>query len=752
MEIELNNNLHPKYKLIGNDVELMKQFVSNMSLKELFTTIPVIAINKNAIFYNNSLDSIDIGSSPATKNNFKKFTFDIDLAENKKEITHVYYNKEELQVLDFTQVDVAVGFNVLDFMVDGEEFRFEEKKIVDYCRDNKLDGYITLTPHRRYANCYSTGNGSSICPTIYLRNRALENLILLGLIHLKRKRELTYDELLILNNLLFCNINNLFDININIKTEAIIKHIVKNEPSSFSRALYHTVQFMFNDKEYDLSTIFNTKGMLSILDLSSANLGEECGFQFYEGIEDIDSININEKYDVITGKEIDTSVADKLMDAIFENIANEYGISAFLMNNYETIAEIEGYEPIIEYVNNAPGIDEVKGMFVRLEQDIVYRLRQYKKSDIDFINLQLLKTTYDYITKNIVDAMFRNDIEEVINILNGIELKQYNFLKLFKVDLLVIDISYKKLYKHKIIYQTLLNDVALVVQKPSIHLEMIKYLAILDNNNIYKEAKQKVYSSIYDVYKNYLKGLIDFNSLNVFLETESIYNFIYYIANNNNIQINLLQQYNDLIQLPLLKDAVKSIKDMDMETLKEYLDTLSTYIITAKIAQSVSEALGLNIGLNTVKNFISKNVGDYLVNQINDRKSAFNDIKNNVAFDYYQFIKEPLGVGNVIDYIESVNTNEEMIEYIYKDLKIPLHDKDKVLKLLKGKKLYDIYISYLQEEITKEELKKLVSFTFEKEEEKRPRRESNEKKSNKREKRRRRQEEEEEEDEDTDEM
>lgn len=727
MEIELNNNLHPKYTLIGNDVELMKKFVSNISVSEMLPLIPKITINKNAIFYSNSLSSDEvIGSSPVTKK-FKKFTFDVDLAENKKEITHIYYSKEEIQVLDFTQITAVLGFNVLSFFVEGELFQIDDNVILDYCRNNQADGYITLEPHRRYANCYSDGKtGNSVCPTIYLRNKGLNSLTLLGMIHLERKKELTYDELLQLNDLLFCSINNLFDISINIKTEPIITH-----------GMYHTVKYMYNNKEYDIKKILKNKGMLSILDLSYVNLGDGCTFQFYDNIEEIIADPLNDKYDIVTGKEIDSGVADKLVEVIFKNIAKEYNINPFLLNHYTDIAEIDGYEQIISFIENASSIDEIKEMFDRLEKDIVDRIRKYdKKSDINFINLQLLKTTHDYVTRNIVGSIFNNIIEEVISILNGIDLKQYTFLKFLKVDLLIIDICYKKLTNHKIIYQTLLNDVALVVMKPSIDMNLIKVMAKITQSEFYKELKALVYPTIYDMYKHFLKGNVDFNDLYAFLQFDAISNFIYFFANNNDIQITLLQQYNDLIQLPTLKTAVKNINNMDINQFKAYLDTLSTYIITSKIVNATANVVGLDINLNNVKKFLESNVEKYLSEQIDNPTSTLNNIKNDTNFDYYKFINNDLNVEDVINYIENTNDNDVMIEYIYKELKIPLIEKEKVLRLLGNKNLLDIFVSYLQGEITLGELKKLVIFKFDKPQEKRARRSSNEKKSEKRKKRR----------------
>lgn len=728
MDIELNTNLHPKYKLIGNDIDIMKRAISNITAKELLQLIPKITIDKNALFYHNGrLGKDKIGDMAKGKNDFVKYTFDIDLAENKKDVVHVYYNKNEMKVLDFTNIAVTLGFNVLNFMIDGDLFNIEEKVLYDYCKRYKLDGYITLENLRRNTNCFTkTTDGSSICPTIYLVNikdYGIDHLILMGLIHLERKTELTYDELLQLNNLLICNVNNLFDVVSSIKTEPIIKH----------NNLYHTIHFMYNEKEYDISVVYKNKGILSILDLDYNNLNDNtCGFQFYDTIPEEDYNNVgNKKYDIVTDKKINISDADELFTSVFDEISKEYDIDPFLMNNYVEIGEIEGYEQIVDYVENATSIDDIKGMFGRLEKDIIMKVKNaYKKSDINFVNLEYLQTTYNYMAGKIIDAMFKNSIEEVINILNGVDLKQYNFFKFFKVDLLVIDIGYHKYYKHKLLYQGLLDDVAMYKKSPSIDLELIKYLSTLNDNNIYKELKKLIYPDVYDVYKQFLKGSVLFDYLYGFLHVDDIYNFIYYFANNNNIPLALLYQYNDIIKLPIAKKYQKAYIGMNVDEFKNYLDGLSTYIITMKMMESVSENLGIDFTLNNVKKFLEQNVEKYLETQIDDPDSAFNTIKNDANFDYYNFIINDLPVNDVVHYIENINGNDVMVDYIYNYLKLTIKEKSKILRLLENKNLYGLFIRHLQGEITNEELKKMVYFAFEENKPQLKRRESGDKRDN----------------------
>lgn len=714
MEIELNSNLHPKYKLIGNDINIMKRSVSNITARELLRLIPEITINKNALFYHNGRlsDKDDvIGSIPKTKNDMVKYTFDIDLAENKKDVTHIYYNKSEIKVLDFTQIAATLGFNVLHFMIDGDLFNIEEKVLYDYCKRYNLDGYITLEAHRRYANCYTQINyinNTSVCPAVYLVNikdHGIDHLILMGLIHLDRKKELTYDELLTLNNLLFCNLNNLFNVTISIKTEPIIDH-----------NLYHTIHFIYNDKEYDLNAVYKNKGVLPILDLNYKNLDDVCAFQFYDTIVEEDYNNITDnKYDIVTDKKINTTVADKLINTIFEELSQTYDIDPFLMNNYTSIGEIEGYEQIVEYVENSPSIEDIKSMFTRLEKNIFDRVKiAYGKSDLDQ-NLYYLQSTYNYITRKVVDAIFKNSIEDVINILNGVDLKKYNFMKFFKVDLIIIDIGYHKYKTYKILYQGLLDDITVYKKTSSIDLELIKYLSTLIDNNIYGNLKKEVYGSIYDVYKQFLKDAVSFGDLYRFLHVDDIYNFIYYFANNNDIPLTLLIQYNDIIRLPMLKNYPKSYQNMNLDEFKEYLDRLSTHIITAKIVESVGDSLGVDIALNNVKKFIEYNVEKYLETQIDDPDSAFNTIKNDINFDYYNFIMNDLSINDVLGYIEDINKNDDMVDYIYKYLKLPIQNKDKIVRLLENKNLYNVFINHLQGDITNNELKKMVYFSFEEE-------------------------------------
>lgn len=720
-----NDNLHPKYKLIGNDISVFKENVNSMAPKELFKLIPTVTINTNAIFYSNDkLDKKDeIGSLPPAKEDVYKYTFDINLPDSKKDVVHVYYNKKDIKVLDFTEVSVVTGFNILHFNLNGDTFDIEEKVLYEYCKRNKLDGYITLDVSNKNKNCYvqvEYDENVTVCPVVNLVNvdgYGIDKIVLVGLIGLDRKKALSYEELLKLNNLLFCNMNTLFNVNINIKTI----------PSITTNNLYHTVHFTYNDKEYSLDDIYKNKNILTILDLNYTNLEDECGFQFYDDNmteEEIDVLPQN--VDLFTNKKIDVSVADKLVDAIFTVIATQNDIDPFLMNNYAVLGEIDGYENLVQLVEDAKSIDRIKEVFTYLEKDIVTKIKDnYEKSDINFGNLEFLPSTYQYIISNVTSAVLKNDIEEVINIINGVELKQYNFMKYFKADLLLIDIGYKKYNTYKKLYQGLLDDVTKYQKNPSIDLELIKYLSKINEDGRYKELKNVVYPDIYDGYKQFIKGNITFDKLYNFLGVDNIYNYIYYFANNNDIQPNILLLYNDIINLPMMKGIKKNIYQMSMESFKEYLDDMIIDMFIAKIVTDVAKDLKLDISLGNVKRFLNEVVKKYVDEQIQNSNSEINAMIKNPNTDFYAFLTKDINTNDIIKYLSAINSNDVMLDKIYDYLGLKIKNKDDVLKLLRNKNLYNIFLSHLQHQISKDELKKQVYFTFE--EEKKPRRSSNSK-------------------------
>jgi hypothetical protein len=190
-------------------------------------------------------------------------------------------------------------------------------------------------------------------------------------------------------------------------------------------------------------------------------------------------------------------------------------------------------------------------------------------------------------------------------------------------------------------------------------------------------------------------------ALEEFMRMNEIYSFIYYFAEKYSVNVSLLLYYNQILLLPMMKNYdVQNIYNMTTEEFISDMNRLKIYIYLVKYVTSVADYYKLDVNKKDVKDFLNNNIEKYLALNM--------DILGD-DIDYYKFLRDPIEE-DIIRYIININTNDAMIDYLYTMFQLPLDNKNAVKQLVKNKNLYKLFISYLQGNITKNELKNIIYF------------------------------------------
>lgn len=705
MEIDIVNNLNPKYELFGYDINIIKEYITDISTDELLSTIPITTYEKNTLLYHFSNEKQKIGNIIQTDENITKFSLTIDINNSKKnDILNITINNEPLLLLDITQLSVEIGFNPFNYTLNNMDKVLNSKKIIDYCKQNKYDGYINLEPSNNN-NCYieSIKNEQSyVCPIIYLLNYkkyGLYKTFILGQIDLYKKNgnKLDITDVYKLNTLLFCNISNLYEINNDIKVTPYIND--------------GKIMLSYNEKNYDIKNAYKNKNIINILHLNYINLQDECNLEFnYSGLNNQEPFitNINNT-DIISSNKIINTVSDKLMTTIINEFAIKNDINPILLNNYDMITKIPIYTALMNNINQMKSINDLKKIFIFLEKYIVQNINnnylqsvdEYK-STIQFINLQYINTTYNYLINKIMGEITNKPLNDMITIIRDYNYDKKNKIyKFYNADILYIMICHDYYNNHKKLYDGLFEDISTYKHQPIIKLKFIKFISKLDYNDYYNQRIHIITNDIYNYYKNFIVGNILLINLEDFMKINEIYEYIKFFATKNNINISILLYYDQILKLPIMKNFKKeNIYDMSLEEFIHDINRLKLYILIIKYATTLADYYKLKLTNKQVLNFLTTNVEKYIstIDLSNDHENYYNFLINDINDDILRFL-----INN--------NNNDVMIDYIYDLFKLTLDNKNAILQLVKNKNLYILFINYLQGNMTKEELKNIIYFT-----------------------------------------
>lgn len=716
MEVDIDvNNLNPKYQLLGYDMNLVKQSVNNLSTEELLSLIPTTNMEKNTLLYTIVNEDQNIGEALTSDNNVIKCSYHIDFNSNVDNIVGVVVNTDELKLLDVSQLSAEIGFNPLNYIFKGNEQQIDEDELFSFCKKNKYDGYIKLEENNvNNNNCYiqlKNGKTSNLCPVVYLihyKKMGIRKTLLLGKIDLyKKNNKLSVQDIYTLHTLLLCNISNLYEINNDIKVIPTItdgKLILSYNPNQD----YDITRPYEDNKEYDINNAYTNKGILNILHLNYINLTDECELEINYPIYDDNHVSTRQNVDIYSTNKFISSVSNDLMNKAIEIFSVNNKLNPMLINNYELISTIPGYESLLSQVNNAESLDKIKRIFMHLEETIVQHINYHYRNSVDgykstvnFINIQYIKTTYQYLISKVMAQITSKPIEEIISIITNDKYDKKNKVyKFFNVDMLMIQIGYDHYYNHKKLYQGLFDDIASYKSTPIVKLKFLKFLNQLDDNTYYNNLIQTITTSIYDYYKNFLLGNISLNELEKFMSINEVYNFIYYFAEKYNINASLLLYYDQILSLPMMsKFNVKDIYNMSLETFISDLNRLKLYILVTKYVTTLVDYYKLSMDKKEVS-FFTENVEKYLTTIMD---------KMDTNINYYDFLNSNVS-DDIIRYIINLNTNDVMIDYLYNMFHLPMENKNAVKKLVRNKKLYNLFIQYLQGNITRTELKNIIYF------------------------------------------
>jgi hypothetical protein len=513
--------------------------------------------------------------------------------------------------------------------------------------------------------------------------------------------------------------------------------------------------FILSFDNYDFSKIYSNKNLLDILSIDYTDVSNQCEFDFYSN--DQMEIPTELPSDLLTQPEIvlpyqlKSYKSNDLFKVVFQNIAETNNINPYFYLNYKEIAKLPNYENVINLIENAATFDEIKQIVTKLENHIIYDIHERcklskhgYKCNINFINLQYITTTYNYLKNKIMNYIEQGDVIDILTLYNK------NVNKYFNVDTFFIDITYHKYNKPKLLYQDLLKDVTQYKASASIDVNFLKL--ILKINNLTLTNLHDLYLNIYNYYKAFLIGDILLGELHQFLQIDEIYNLFVYTAEQFNINTSLIIHYTDIINYKNMSNFDNKLNDIKNVTdLQLYMTQLKSYILMLKLTQSLAEYLNLNTGIDKVSQFLTINVEKFISVKL-DEQGHYYQLMNNNQVNFYSFLTQFYDTTELYNFIVYNNNNSTMLPFIYNYLDIPLKNEEDILKLVRHKKLLDVYLEFLRNDINLSNLKKAIHVNLsvknvtkrkkeDKEEEEKERREEREKGKRKEEKREERKEE-----------
>lgn len=724
-------NLNPKYIMTLHDVDMVKKTISNMDIKELLNKCPTVKLHKDTLLYHadkiSDPDKDNLGKVPEYDQDMTLYYFNFlnhyqSMKKNKQTEVDILWNTGELKLLDLTWITVELGFNPI--MNHEKEISMKTLKI--YCKKNKLDGIISFDINVEKENYQSNFNYINdlevypISPIVYLTNESdygNNRLKKLGIISLKKKKEyLSFDEVTKLHNLIFCNIHQI----IKFGHEEEVDMEVKTKNNTY----YITLE---TDEPKHLDYIFDVKDkyLLDLLILNNANLSDQCDFQFpvEKQMDELviypDYKNVEITYNIQTDY---NPIYDDFFNLILNDIAINQSITPFVYVHYDKLDTIDylsnyNYTLIDEYYDS---MDDIKRLMKNIEKLIITRMNFYYKksskgfkSNVNFINLEYIPDTYNYIKNKIMDELEKLPIENAVNLIAGKNFDK-NITKYFNVFKLYHSITSSKYDKPKKLYQSLLNDLTTYKNLPSINLSWINLLSELSDSESQNSVNQyikNVKSNIYDVYKNYMIGEVMFFQLYDFLGIDALLQYMVNFANVNGLNSNLIVYYDQITKdmnkysVDYLRKGLKNTELTDVEFLNQWMEKLKIHIIVTKLYDFMINHYKIDKENEEINDFIKNEIEKLINLDLDNDDSYIRNILNtddwvNPNFNFIYFIK----------LFESEYTNEKMLKKIYNILDINLTDKNKrkILLLVENKNLLKLYFKYLNHDISKKELENNV--------------------------------------------
>ena len=714
----MTENLNPRYKLLSYDINLMKNTIRTIDAEELLKTCPQTIIIPNTLFYHFDDDNHDINTQPKFTN--KEFYFNflktIDLSHGQ-----VLWNDQPLQLLDLTLISVELGFNptMFYYQLKHERLKNITNSIIDYCKINKLDGYITynikdITEGHAHEQCasYFKNTSTSLCPTIYLLKNPLKVLSTIELN--KVGKRMNQSELMQLHNNVFCNMSNILSVTLG--NEVIVDIVVDTILLETSAAQSRNI-VIYGDVTYTVSDFFNlvpTK-LYSLLNINSSDLYNECDYEYYSNIVNDPPIRPDHlKVDILT-YHLNNIVyqSDKLFDLTLSSIAKTFNLTAFIYVHYDVLNKLPLLQKYTSDLIAGHTMDEIKTTITNMEEIIVSQLfLNYKNSlkglraNISFVNLEYIKTTYRYLINHIMAILMIKDIKEAIGIIEG--KNDETIVKYFNADYLYNKIIADQYENATLLYQDLLMDVSLYTKEPTIHLKYLEMIADLSGNS-QSVANFLIQTEvdIYQFYRLFIGGERLFANLYDKLGVQLILTFLNNFATQHQLNPSIVLRYHDITLLSGMENFAE-IEDQMMqenpfEFYKTKLQEIKSKILVMKFITILSNLLNIKLDNPDTRSYLIHQV-DKLIDQHDEIKLAVHDI----GVDWYQWatVYDDDQNQKLYDLFLQNNTNEELLSFIYHYLEKDLSPQTKmdILQLIRQKQLLPIWLSYLNGEISKDAL------------------------------------------------
>jgi len=718
-------NLNPKYMMTLYDIDLMKKTIENMDIKEILKNCPIQTLSKNTLLYHASRSDDYkslLGKSPENKDNdFNEYYFNFlnhyqEIMKDRQSVCEVLWNNEELKLLDLTRITVELGFNPIM-----NNFNEVSMKLLNtYCKKNKIDGIVSfdityatsdnIQENESNYHYIKDNTAIPISPIVYITYDGGNKLKNLGAIQLKNKREyLTKKEINKLHNILFCNIQKI--ITYGQKINATMNIIINNYS--------YQIEIIDNKKKENIDLIFDIKKkyLLDLLVLNNSNLTEECDFIFPSNklMDELTSLSEIKNVEITYNVELDDDFNDNVFNILLTNIAINNDINPFIYVNYDKLDNIDylkiyTYDLINSYYHT---MEDIKRLILNVEKLIITKLNFFdKNSTVNFVNLEYIPDSYNYIKNKILNELNDLPLEEALLIIEGIE-KNKNVNKYFDTYQLYHSIIYKKYDKPKKLYQSLLNDLTNYKNLPNIDLKWLKLLSKLsdvESQKQYTDFIKNIKLNIYDVYKEYIKGKLMFYELYNFLGIDALHNYMVNFSQLNNLNTNIILYYNIITKdnKYSITNLIKELKKTDLtdiEFLQQWFEKIKMYIIVSKFYEYIINYYNLNK---------TDNVDEFINNAIEELINI--DLDSNNSYIKYlltgniNWIDPIFNFKILIQLFESEYNNEKMLNKIYDLLNITLNNKNlnKVLLLTNNKNLLRIYLQYLNNDISKNDLSNAV--------------------------------------------
>lgn len=629
-------NLNPRYALVSYDIKLLKEMMDNIAVKEILNACPRLTIKSNTLFFSGN-DKVNDYDLLGTVPDITEVTFYINQSTT---YIDIMWNWDELEVLDFTQLSSELGFYP---DVDKDE-------IESYCKKHKLDGYIGFGDLVTDSPFYTPKGG--IAAVLYLSN----------------KKSLGYHKLKYLGFIENVGLFNIF--------LCYLQSIIGE---------FHIIDGLTQRLSIDIDVNFKEEEA-HLLILNHTNLEDDCDYGYLQ--------NVAQEPDFLPNQEIvcpclPIGASDKLMDLLLKQVAIVNDMDVFTFLHYDMIHTIPGFEMYTHIAG------DIKTLMNELSKKIIYKLNDLyshspkgERSTVNFINLEMLPTTFNYMKNAIMTELQSLPLTEVIEVLTGKINKK--IVKWFNGNLLYHHIVNDLYPKPKLLYTSLLNDITTYKHLPSIHLKYLKKIQAFYEPFIIDD-------DVYDAYKDFIVGKIIYNQLIELLKVNDIYDYLVAFAKHYDLNTDLVVRYMELISLAPVAEAYTDVNEYEEGLTKLKMNLLILKfknLLTAQLELPNNEKVDKFL-LPAIDHIISSNM-----NQLKDTLSSRD-------FKWYDFYHTS-SIGQLL-WNEFVNyyTHEKMLETIYAFLGVTLY-KDKILKLVAKKNLLSLYINYLKSNLSITELKNAV--------------------------------------------